>query len=251
MLKKPWIIDEKILFAPSKQLKIQKIKIGAHKGIIIDNFYENPEQVQDLILRSPASTWKGILHGYTGARHQFSLDLSPIYLPLSKIIQVEFQSAVNPNPPLFQSNIIIQDPKKGAGPCSQPHTDEANFAFSIFLTPPEECLGGTAFYRHKKTGLQLFPITKACQQKRATLMKDTLKKHQLKNQEELTTIIYKDKSKESSFVADSNEDWELVQILEMKFNRLILHEADLFHSAYIEPSFYLESYRISQVGFII
>ncbi|MCH1430505.1 MAG: DUF6445 family protein [Chlamydiales bacterium] len=246
----PWIIDEEELFAPSAKLRIHKEAIGKHKVIIIDDFYKHPEAVRDFILKSPSSKWEGILYGYKGSRHMFCLNLEPMFKVLRKVLQKEFHHIADNNPPLFQSNIIIQK-NEPAGPCAQPHTDEAMFAFSIFLNPNESCSGGTAFYKHKPSGIQAYPIT-TFDNKMPQHLLDVMEAYKLKNIEELRYFIYGDektKGGTQSYIVNSNQQWELLKVCEMKFNRMMLFEGQIFHSAYITPEMYIDEYRISQVGF--
>jgi hypothetical protein len=246
----PWVIDEEELFAVSEKLLIHKESVGQHKVIIIDNFYKNPDQLREFILKSPSSKWDGILYGYKGSRHMFALNLEPMFKVVRKVLEKEYQCSPPKETPLFQTNIIRQN-NEPAGPCAQPHTDRARFAYSIFLNPTESCFGGTAFYKHCMSDLQTFPIV-PLKQDLPQYFQDLMKKHKLKDREELQYFIYGEEKRigsSQSYIIKSNEQWELLKILEMKFNRMMLFEGEIFHSAYITPDMYVDEYRISQVGF--
>jgi len=87
------------------------------------------------------------------------------------------------------------------------HADIAHspYAFVLYLNPPEQCHGGTAFWRYKKTGWCSFPeITNV--QKATRIAEEILVHHE-------------DVSK-----------WEQVHLEEMKFNKIILYPTKQFHS---------------------
>jgi hypothetical protein len=45
------------------------------------------------------------------------------------------------------------------------------------------------------------------------------------------------------FITESNEDWELLKLIEMKFNRLVLYGGRSFHSGYIQDGWFGESLK--------
>jgi hypothetical protein len=87
------------------------------------------------------------------------------------------------------------------------HADIAHspYAFVLYLNAPEQCRGGTAFWRYKRTGSVAFPeITNV---NRATRFAEEI----LANHEDLTK-------------------WEQIALVEMKFNRMICYPTKQFHS---------------------
>jgi hypothetical protein len=72
---------------------------------------------------------------------------------------------------------------------------------------PHQCFGGTAFYRHKATQWQEMPTQAALDEKELTLdnMRDSWAKE---------------------------DDWDLVTMAGMRWNRMICYPTDAFHSRY-------------------
>jgi hypothetical protein len=87
------------------------------------------------------------------------------------------------------------------------HADIAHspYAFVLYLNSPEQCRGGTAFWRYRKNGWTSFPeITDV---KKATRNAEEI----LANHQDLTK-------------------WEQIHTVDMKPNRMIIYPAKQFHS---------------------
>jgi hypothetical protein len=216
-----WIIDEKEVFAVNKTLDIQIRRVESNNVIIVDNFYKNPELVRNLALNSPASTWTKLIKTYPDARHSMKLDLSSVSYAASRIAEKVFNVTLLDDL-MFITNVFKQDDRPPGG-FSAPHADPSYFSGVIYLNTPEECSGGTAFYRNKKTGLEYSLFTE----------KDN---PVLNNHEYLT---------------DSNKDWELIDIIEMKYNRFVMYQGNIFHSAYIKSNWFRDYYRLVQAYFFM
>jgi hypothetical protein len=97
------------------------------------------------------------------------------------------------------------------------HRDKYRFASGIFLNTPDECHGGTSFYTYK--GSQEGPEPNSVPK--------------------------------TKYITDSIDDWELIYLAEMKFNRMILYEQNILHTAYIKPGMFENgTYRLLQMFFI-
>lgn len=91
------------------------------------------------------------------------------------------------------------------------HADIAHsdYAFVLYLNPPEQCRGGTAFWRYRKFGWTDFPSAeqiKSMGKSPARVCEEIMANH-------------KDLSK-----------WDQVHLCEMKFNRMICYPTRHFHS---------------------
>lgn len=81
------------------------------------------------------------------------------------------------------------------------------------MSQPEDCHGGTEFFRHRATGLDRFPFTRA-----------ELDAHGFSTAAEAhAALIERDGTDESA--------WELLMNVPMRFNRLLLLRPWLFHTA--------------------
>lgn len=214
-----WVIDENILFEVNKNLEIKIKQVENSKVVVIDNFYKNPDMVRELILKAPASTWKKFVRNYPDIRQNFNIDMSPLQQAVSNISEKLFKVTLLDDIP-FISNIFYQ---KGLPPggFSAPHADINYLAALIYLNTPEECFGGTAFYRNRKTGLAYSRYTSAD-----------------------SPVLNK-----NEFLTESNEDWEFIDLIEMRYNRFVLYRGNIFHNAYIKKEWFINFPRIVQVGF--
>jgi hypothetical protein len=93
------------------------------------------------------------------------------------------------------------------------HIDQSDWTGVLCLTRPEDCRGGTEFYRHLPTGTDRLPI----------------------NEERLRETGYStyDELKEDILVKDAldRSKWELSMSVPLRFNRLILLQAQYWHTA--------------------
>ncbi len=223
------IINEKEVFALNSDFEIEVITFGPSntKLVIVDNFYKNPDLVRELALSIPPTYKKEIMQGAPGGRIDATYDLSSLHRIYYNIILNDFTSeehraTLSPlgtelyfNQATFCVNVIKEDDLVPANP----HVDlrEPNrYASSVYLNTPEECNGGTAFYTYK--GSQFGPQP-------GTVPRTT-------------------------FITDSQGDWEMIYLAEMKFNRMIMYQQNILHSAYIKPGWFKDIYRLNQMFFI-
>lgn len=99
----------------------------------------------------------------------------------------------------------------GEMPNNAVHSDNSydQFAAVLYLNPPEQCKGGTAFWRYKKYGWTHWPTD---EQVRRTCRKSSKVMREL----------------HESY--NNLDAWEQVHLAEMKFNRMILYPTTAFHS---------------------
>ena len=97
------------------------------------------------------------------------------------------------------------------------HIDNAHWSAIIYLTPDEYCVGGTSFYRHKRTNTEHAPV-----------FPGEAEQMGLNHPSEVwDKIINPDQM--------NPEAWDQTMIMPMRFNRLALFRAYLWHDA--GPSF--------------
>ena len=133
-----------------------------------------------------------------------------------------------------------------------PHTDPAIAAY-VYLNRPGDCSGGTALYRHRPTGLELIPYTadKHMIQLARDLGYPPLQENQrTRNYVEMIQRMVFHPSQanpDGSMLNDGNHCWELMLLLEMRFNRLIIHDGRIPHTAYLQPGSFEEVPRLMQM----
>ena len=112
--------------------------------------------------------------------------------------------------PVHQTHTINRLNFDGEMPNHAIHSDNdhGDFAAVLYLNKPAQCVGGTAFWRHKATGLTRFDPAEI---KRAG-----------KSPVRTLNVLSADWNDESK--------WEQTSLAEMKYNRLIVYSGRDFHS---------------------
>ncbi len=185
-------------FSTIRRLEIQKI-------IVVDSFYAGPFRVRDVALRADYMDVRSMNYpGFQSCRSFFSKSLKNEFAEL-----IGESLAIEPNKLTFGKFRAMFG---STGTRLKVHVDgAADWTGLIYLNLLEQCRGGTAFYRHKKTGLEGPP---AQYQAEALGLTDP---------QEFESIIVE---------ADTlnSEAWEQTTFVGMRFNRLLLFRGnELFH----------------------
>lgn len=93
------------------------------------------------------------------------------------------------------------------------HIDQSHWSGLLYLTRPEDCRGGTEFYRHLPTGTDHLPLTPQALQEAGFSSYDEIKRE----------ILEKD--------ALDRSKWELTMTVPMRYNRLVLLQPQYWHTA--------------------
>ena len=224
---KPFLFNE--LFGVRADLKIELNPIAdAIPAVVIDNLLKYPERVREVVGATPAGNWKHEQGGrnfvdYYDCRLRF-----PIRFPNSMVavarqtIAKVFGEETRPSEASVDVNWFMQINEKRAD-YAVPHTDmtanvRRSFTCIVYLNRPEECSGGTAFFRFKKS------------------------------QSLIADEAYGKAMKEDPRVAETGRDywpdqaaalWETVGTVEMTTGRLLIFPSEYFHSAHHpQNSFY-------------
>lgn len=225
---KKHIIDESKVFEINENLSATVFTVGPKKSkiIIVDDFYKNPHLVRELALTIPPTRHPGILGGVPGGRIDASYNLEHFSQVFDNLIRNVFlpeeQRNLNSNlGEIFKSATFCVNVIQSTDlPPKVPHVDnreEFRFASTIYLNTPKECAGGTSFYTFNGS----------------------------QDGQELTEGL------QNQYVADSIGPWEMIFLAEMKFNRFVLYEQNILHTAYVKPGmFENDLYRLVQMFFI-
>lgn len=93
------------------------------------------------------------------------------------------------------------------------HIDQSHWSGILYLSRPEDCQGGTEFFRHKRTGTDRVPMDP-----------ESLRKIGYSSYKELQEdILDKD--------ALDRSNWERTMTVPMRFNRLVLLQPHYWHTA--------------------
>jgi len=237
-MKRPNFINESEVFAINPGLEASVHVIGPEevKVVVIENFYLNPDLVRELALTIPPTENSKILAGSPGTRvfgHYNFVSMFPIFQHIfrnvypevtKEVTDEEMKSSICNTP--FCVNISQSDKM----PPVVPHIDDEDrmlFAGALYLNKPDECSGGTSFY-----------MLDGKQQVTNTYVGDWLKKNNHTN-------FY------THYLTDSEDDWDLLSVAEMKYNRLIIYPGNVLHTAYVKPEMFTDDkYRLVQMFFI-
>lgn len=118
---------------------------------------------------------------------------------------------------------ISVDPKLLTRTQCQPHIDGSTvipnteryisrYAIIVYLNEDENSHGGTGFYKHIASGR-----TSICNKMQEKIMTD-----------ERTKI------KKANYPSETNDVWELVELVSMKKNRAVIYKTSTIHTAYIK-----------------
>lgn len=173
--------------------------------IIVDDFLQDP-----LALREAALTLD-----YPPQDAMFAGRNSTQRLSISGLAEEVSRLAGEPLTPI--------EPMHSHGKCratfshdqgrSRVHVDRSHWSGILYLSRDQDCCGGTEIYRHRRTGLDRWPVTPGELAEAGFSTLDELRRDVLER--------------------DSNdpEQWELTMQVPMRFNRLLLMRPWFWHAA--------------------
>lgn len=181
--------------------------------IVVDNFYENPEEIRQLA--KSLSYYRKSEATYPGAEAYI---LDPRWDEVRNILRSYIQEDVDaPSPkkePFLQGKFRIATSDDENTRLDYVHEDVQKWSGIIYLSLPEHCQGGVAFYKHKKTG--------ALSSTREWFNQIFSHLHR----KDKATI----KAEIQRVFKDPNE-WEMVGQIPMKYNRAVMLMGQCFHGS--------------------
>jgi hypothetical protein len=173
--------------------------------LIVDDFLDNAEAFRAQALSLDYPPQEGAFPG----RNSFQrINLQGIADIAGMLVG---ERLTTPDPPQSHAKTrLTMAADKGRG---KVHIDSSHWSGILYLSRPEDCRGGTEFFRHRATGLERFPLTKE-ELDRAGFA-DFAEAHRV--------LIERDGTDDSA--------WELTMNVPMQFNRLLLLRPWLFHTA--------------------
>ena len=238
------------MFEPSADQRVEKIKVLDKSVIIVDNFYENPDEIRDLAIQLDYSGEPDVVGGFPGMRGH--LDTPQVKKKLYQGFYHLCRELGDLNVEAFEKNWdnlgylvnITKDSELRPNPMGIiPHQDfyedepgeESTYQYGavVYLNTEDECAGGTNLYSYEgemsipsdyKPNWMKGPIVR-------TLSDDLLFKY------------IRDR-------VDSNDPYQLEFEAEMKYNRMFLYSSKFLHSANLDLGMFIDQYRINQVFFM-
>jgi hypothetical protein len=200
-----WVLEKDLNFASSFSVNHNVFNKRNPHLLVVDNFYKNPDDIREMALEQE---YREDLRWYKGKRTTERF--------LWPYLKEEFERLLNTQIEgwLFQiANGCFQI--TGFKDSLVYHSDAQNYAAAIYLTPDAPITAGTSFWRSKVHGCRRPPA-------------HPLESHKFANQDAIQKAdseIYN----QYNFVHPDN--WELCDKVGAVYNRLVIWDAKLIHSA--------------------
>ena len=173
--------------------------------LLIDDFLDNAEALRAHALTLEYPPQEGQFPGRNSLQR---MNIEGLTEAVSQVLNEPLAAAPPPQSHAKFRLTLASD--KGRG---KVHVDESHWSGILYLSRPEDCSGGTTFFRHKPTGLDRFPFSPgALKQAGFTTHADA---H--------AALIERDGTDDSA--------WEPLMTVPMRFNRLLLLRPWIFHTA--------------------
>ncbi len=157
---RPVIFDQLFRLNP-RLTPPQAANLGAIPLVVIEDVLQDPQGVRETLGRAPATNW-GYPEGTRNFIDYYDCRLRfPVFPPVGliglaqQVIQGYFNVAVQPQETAIDINWFMQIAAKPANHAC-PHQDsltpgKRTFTCLLYLNSPEECSGGTSFFKFRKT----------------------------------------------------------------------------------------------------
>ena len=172
---------------------------------VIDDFLRNPEEV-----RAQALSMEYAVQGrYPGLNSVQKLRIDGLDQVISSLVREPVRAPWTKDFSHGSCRVALASDKQEA----RIHIDESHWSGILYLSRPEDCRGGTEFFRHKRTNTDRVPMDE-----------DSLKAIGYSSYKELQhDILDKD--------AFDRSNWEHTMTVPMRFNRLVLLQPHYWHTA--------------------
>jgi uncharacterized protein (TIGR02466 family) len=230
---KPFLFNDLFEVRPGLKINLEPIQ-NAIPTVVIDDFLKHPEEARDVVGRAPAANWKHEKGGrnfvdYYDCRLRFPIRYpnSMVAAAQQVILQV-YKIATRPSDASVDVNWFMQIHEKRAE-SAVPHNDmtekaQRSFTCILYLNRREECSGGTAFFRFRKSG---------------SLVLDEPYARAIREDSRLaeTGLDY--------WPSDAERSWERVGTVDMAPGRLLIFPSEYFHAAYHPQNSFYEFPRLT------
>jgi hypothetical protein len=211
-------------------LRVERRPIAGRTVVVADGVYRDPDRVRRFALgldyALEAGMYPGRLASVAGATApllRLVADLIPDRGGRSLVIHPHYAGRL--------TFAVLTQPGRALRPLQrQPHFDSfCDFAAVLYLSRPEDCQGGTSFWRHRGTGLEYAP------HRGDPRSQALLAPFAARDEWHLISKMMKDglAGVGPGHITESNDRWERVDVVEMKCNRLVMYDARLFHCLHV------------------
>jgi len=173
--------------------------------IIVDDFLDEPQPLRDAALRLSYPDLKGAFPGRNSVER---INIEGLDQAVSRLVGEPVQGQEYP-----QSHAKCRITLAADRGRAKVHVDPSHWSGILYLSRPEDCRGGTEFFRHRATGTE-----------RAPYNDEEAARYGYPSAKEMVDRIITDDGKDES-------KWEMAMRIPMRFNRLILLRPWLWHTA--------------------
>jgi hypothetical protein len=174
---------------------------------VVDDFFPRPEKVREQALTTPIEVGGGN-PGLTSA----NIDLRRTMRHVGRVLKLD---------PDYEHlrHVAIFRMTRGSDPIRDTdiHVDGPCYAGVCYLNLPEQCSGGTSFFRHRATGLESWPTKRQ--------LKELIERNKLPKSvaREKDAILFWEEQ------GSDRANWEETIHIPMKFNRALFYNGNQFH----------------------
>lgn len=173
--------------------------------LVVDDFLDNADQLRAAALRMEYPDVRGM---YPGLNSRDRLTIAGLDQEISRLVG---EPLVPMPPPQAHGKFRITTAADVGK--ARVHVDTAHWSGILYLSRPEDCRGGTEFFRHRPTGTDRGPVNDA-----------EARAHGYPSAKQMISdILERDTADESK--------WEMTMRVPMRFNRLVLLRPWLWHTA--------------------
>ncbi|SDQ26459.1 DUF6445 family protein [Pseudoxanthomonas sp. CF125] len=173
--------------------------------IIVDDFLDNAQALREASLRLTYPPQEGMFPGRNSVER---IDIEGLAQQVSRLVGEPLEAM--PPPQAHAKSRITLAADKGK---AKVHVDAAHWSGILYLSRPQDCQGGTEFFRHRATNTDRAPYD---DREAAALGYSSAKGM-------VDEILERDGTDDSK--------WEMTQCVPMRFNRLLLLRPWLWHTA--------------------
>ena len=229
----PFLFNEIFEVRTDFKLSLEPIQ-NTIPTIVIDDFLKHSEKAREVVGRAPAANWKHEQGGrnfvdYYDCRLRFPIrHPNGMIAAAQHVIRQVYKVNTRPLDASVDVNWFMQINEKRAD-FAVPHNDITqnvgrSFTCILYLNRPEECSGGTAFFRFKKSGSLMLDEAYGRATQEDTRIAET-------------GLDY--------WGAGAGEWWETVGTIAMAPGRLLIFPSEYFHAAYHPQNSFYEFPRLT------
>ena len=143
------LLDESIVFKVNENCSENLLQFGDIKVVVVDDFYDNPDLIRDLILSIPATSYTPERADFPGKQISIRYDLSSICSIYKRLIGKYFPNTLSPDKidKVISKHNFLVNVVQSKDRVIIPHEDNpSGYASGIYFNTDDECSWGTTFY---------------------------------------------------------------------------------------------------------